>query len=206
MPVTEFAILEALEPHAVDSPLVQTFLADVARQQAAWSGYPLLFFKDAAKPTAIYLISGWTDVPAHDKWIASEPNQELLGRAGPILAVKQFFHLNIDFEMIPVEVQRMVWEIVSNEGVGVERNDEVAGSGGSGSGSVWEGVGRVLEEKSGDIHRLSGYMRIEEEGVPQITRGQYREGPVSTAAGSRAEEDGVTAKAVLLRMYLRDSV
>ena len=199
MPVTEFAILEALAPYTVDASPVQTFLADVARQQAAWSGFPLLFFRDAAAPATVYLVSGWTDVPAHEKWIASEPNQELLRRAALVLAVKAFFHLDINFETMPVGVQCVIWEALPDDIAQAELGGEVVGGARSGLKIVWEGAGRVLEEQSGDIHRLRGYTRVEgEEDISQ----RYYEGNGSTSAGSAARARAV--KAVLFRMNLRN--
>ncbi|EKM55243.1 uncharacterized protein PHACADRAFT_50500, partial [Phanerochaete carnosa HHB-10118-sp] len=139
MPVTEFAVLEALPPYAVDSAPIQSFLADVGRQQASWSGYPLMFFRDTVSPTHVYLVSGWKDVPAHNVWIASEPNQELLRRAASILAVREFFHLGIDFETMPVGVQRMTWEVSLRGHAGAESDAETV-TGGRWN-MVWEGAG-----------------------------------------------------------------
>ncbi|GJE87029.1 hypothetical protein PsYK624_031120 [Phanerochaete sordida] len=192
MPITELAILEALPPHTADSAPIQTFLSDVALQQAAWSGHPLLFFTlahDDARTTVV-LVSGWADVPAHDAWIASEPNQALLRRAGALLTVRELLHLDIAFETLPHSVQRMTWEVLSRaqaDSVDAERGQLGAAEPGSG---VWEGAGRVLGGGDGDIHRLRGYVRVGPQEEREITQ------RLAKGDGPRAQE--------LRRLAVRD--
>lgn len=161
MTVTEFAVLEACAPYTADSPIIRAFLDKVAQRQAAWSGYPLLFFRHSKTPAIIFLISGWKDIPAHNEWIVSEGNQELLREAQEILGVNDFHHLEINFETMPPNVSGFTWEVLPGgeaQGVGASGN-------GSTSEAVWEGAGKVLDGDEEQIYRLRGYVAPTEDGT-----------------------------------------
>lgn len=96
MAVTELATLAIKPPHAVDTPALIEGLREVAKKQAAWSGFPLHFFYDGA--SRIYLISGWESVEAHNEWIRSEVNQGLLVMLDEYLGVEDFMHLDVELD------------------------------------------------------------------------------------------------------------
>lgn len=166
MPVTEFAILEARAPYTVDSPIIQTFLQKVAQRQAAWSGYPLLFFRDSKTPAIIFLISGWKNIPAHQEWIASDGNQDFLREMQDILEVRAFHHLEINFETIPSNVSCLTWQTLPYDHAESEGRPAL-GSGIDGimSKAVWEGSGRVLDGDEEGWHKLRAYITSTEEGA-----------------------------------------
>ncbi|KIP08736.1 hypothetical protein PHLGIDRAFT_38913, partial [Phlebiopsis gigantea 11061_1 CR5-6] len=85
------------------------FFTRSLQRQSAWSGHPLLFFRHETTPAIISLISGWKDVPAHHEWIASEGNQELLREAKAILTAKDFHHLEMNFDTMPLDVSHLSW-------------------------------------------------------------------------------------------------
>lgn len=147
-------------------------------------GYLLLFFTETASPATVYLISGREDVDAHDAWIGSDPNQELLRGAKPLLSVKEFFHLDLDFETLPRGVERMIWEVSPRGEAEAERGIAISHSARSGS-VMWETAGLVLEGRM-CIHRLRGCEAGQEDGM--IQRGE----------GAGAKE--------LRRMHAHDSV
>jgi hypothetical protein len=158
MTVTEFAVLQLLEPHTIASPSIRSFFIKLSQCQGAWSGYPLLFFQHHTSPKTIYLVSGWRDVPAHNDWIASDGNQELLREADPILAVIDFRHLQIDFETLPQDVSQMTLEILPHGLSGAEGNaDSIADVGCRHSEVLWQGTGRALEEPLKGWYRLTWY-------------------------------------------------
>ncbi|KAI9065443.1 hypothetical protein FKP32DRAFT_1537994, partial [Trametes sanguinea] len=95
MPVTEIATLRLNSPHIWDSPDVQSFFADVAAQQAAWSGYPLHYFQDTSDPSIVYILTGWESVSAHFEWIKSEQNQKLLEQGKSLIEVVGLQHANL---------------------------------------------------------------------------------------------------------------
>jgi hypothetical protein len=57
-----------------------------------------------------HLITGWKDVPAHEKWIAGDQNQELVVKFGPFLKVKGLAHLDMDFNTMPTDKQTFICE------------------------------------------------------------------------------------------------
>ena len=162
MTVTEFAGLEAQGQHAVDSPIIQEFLTKVAQRQAAWSGYPLLFFQDTSNSKVLYLISGWRDVPAHGEWIASTGNQELLREMEGIMTVREFRHLDIDFETLPQDVAVMTLDVLPHGPSDTELSRAIADVGHNSSGLLWQCTGRTLEEPEGELHYLKAYSRFNE--------------------------------------------
>lgn len=111
MSITEFASLELKHPHALSAPppAFTTLLHRLAAQQSARSGYPLFFFTDPARPDWLHLITGWSSVPAHEDWIASAQNQELLSHFGQFLEVKGLVHLDLDISGFPADgVEEMI--------------------------------------------------------------------------------------------------
>lgn len=115
MSITEFATLEVLalpldsnfvpNSDAQPAPLtlsssihLRDYLKIAAKEQSAVSGYPVVFFQSLLSSSVFYLISGWTSVSAHHTWIASQTNQELLARLTGFVGVKDFVHVDIDFD------------------------------------------------------------------------------------------------------------
>ncbi|TFK90286.1 hypothetical protein K466DRAFT_583877 [Polyporus arcularius HHB13444] len=141
MTVTEFATLRLASSHTWESPDVQAFFQTLAVQQAEWSGYPLHFFEDTSDTRIIYLITGWTSVPAHYEWIASEQNQVLLEKAKGLIEVVALEHAELDSEV--ADGKYAVWkQWEAQEGENYEA----------------KGIGRVLEEGSGMVNSLESYV------------------------------------------------
>lgn len=101
MPVTEFASFAFKPGHSHSDPAISALFGKVASWQSAWSGFPLLYYTNPAVPTEIHLITGWSSVDAHDAWIASAPNQELLAVFTPYIDILSMVHLDIDFDRFP---------------------------------------------------------------------------------------------------------
>ncbi|KAF9532771.1 hypothetical protein CPB83DRAFT_758856 [Crepidotus variabilis] len=101
MPVTEFVTLKFKHPHTWDDPDVQKNFQLLSDWQSNCSGCILAFYSSAADSSLLYLISGWKDVPAHNKWIASDKNQHLWKIFNPTLSIATFTHVEMDFERIP---------------------------------------------------------------------------------------------------------
>ncbi|KAH7915319.1 hypothetical protein BJ138DRAFT_998285 [Hygrophoropsis aurantiaca] len=78
MPITELAALEFISPHSLGHPPVAELFRTLGVQQAAWSGYPVLHFTNAdpSRSAEFYIVSGWEDEEAHNKWLTAEENQE----------------------------------------------------------------------------------------------------------------------------------
>ncbi|KAF7979572.1 hypothetical protein HWV62_41858 [Athelia sp. TMB] len=112
MSITEFASLELKHPHTLSSPPPHfiSLLQRLSAEQSAHSGYPLLFFTEAEHPLPLHLISGWTDVPAHDAWIASAQNQQLLIDFADFIEIKGLMHLDINFDTLPVKDRGILCE------------------------------------------------------------------------------------------------
>ncbi|TFY56789.1 hypothetical protein EVG20_g8793 [Dentipellis fragilis] len=146
MPVTEVAILNFIPPHDIHTPALLPLFRFLSERQSAWSGFPLRFFQNASKEGEIYLVSGWKDVPAHNGWIASDANQELLTLLKSYLTVASLMHLEIDITGFPDEVTGLRgWG--RSEGDGDEGGDKV----------IWRAEGKDAEGKEDGVWRLIGY-------------------------------------------------
>jgi hypothetical protein len=108
MPIIEFASLELIPPYSLESVPLSKLFHRLSSRQAAYSGYPLIFFADTISPSILYTVSGWHSVEANLTWIASEENGELLRSFEPFLKVKTLVHLNMDFDDIPRGCKGMV--------------------------------------------------------------------------------------------------
>ncbi|EIW84735.1 hypothetical protein CONPUDRAFT_134659 [Coniophora puteana RWD-64-598 SS2] len=123
MPVTEFASLALGPAYYLTHPCVTSFFQKLAKWQSEASGYPLFFYSPPASDEEIYLISGWASVSAHHTWIASDRNQELLRMAEEMLEVRDFLHLDVDFDEVFGRVIRpngegrssLLWEVWRGE-------------------------------------------------------------------------------------------
>ncbi|EEB89537.1 hypothetical protein MPER_12354 [Moniliophthora perniciosa FA553] len=132
MPITEFATLTFNTPIST-APLPE-LLKRLSTNQSAWSGYPLLFF-----------MTRWESVAAHQEWIESSENQELLRLLGPFVEITGFSHLEINFDEIPREQGFLT---VSKGNVDIGESDP---------GAVWSGSGVDLEDEKRPIFRLTFY-------------------------------------------------
>lgn len=108
MPITEFASLSLIPPNTLSDSHVVDLFSKVSSWQSSSSGYSLNFFTNPAEPAEIHLITGWDDVCAHEKWIASSRNQELLQIAEGFLNIIGMVHLDLDFNEFPAEVESLV--------------------------------------------------------------------------------------------------
>ena len=186
MTITEFATLEILESDGTaDSPQVLQFFRKVSQRQTSWSGYPLLFFQDASSPRIIYLISGWQDIPAHNEWIASEGNQELLREMISVMAVKDFKHLNCDFRTMPLDISCIMLEVVPDgQSVDHEKTDDAR--------AAWQCEGRALERPSDGLYRLRGYKVADEGKHPQV----------NLASSGSGKERGLVSEVLMHRLIV----
>ncbi|KAL0577136.1 hypothetical protein V5O48_004850 [Marasmius crinis-equi] len=153
MTVTEFATLQLNTSITSEGPLPSLFTR-LQSSQSSWSHYPVLLYSDvSAQPTApaIHLISGWESVEAHQKWIESAENQELLRLLGPYMNITGFSHLTLNFE----EFQRGRECADDPEGLLVVNKDgqlnERLGE------PLWTGQGNDLEDDSRPLFRLAFY-------------------------------------------------
>ena len=157
MSTTEFASLELVAPHNLEDPdpLLAKLLGRLADQLPTWSSHDLLFFTNATSPSEIYLIAGWKDVPAHEKWIESNQNQELLAKSKRFLKVKSMVHLNLDFNTVPIDKQTIVcekygpWsEVEKLAGSKEDKEKEAELQKGSQKDVEWVGTGKDLDPKA----------------------------------------------------------
>jgi len=165
MTITEFASLELIAPHnlANPDPLLVKLLGRGADQQSAWSCFDLSFYTNDSSPSEIYLIAGWRDVPAHERWIASNRNQELMVKLGRFLKVRWMVDLNLDFNTVPTEKQIIVCEKYEPQseadklgGDKEEKEREAELQKGSRTDVEWVGAGKDLDPKAeGDFYKFT---------------------------------------------------
>lgn len=122
MTVTELAILSLNPSVTLPSATLSPYFALLSSRQSAWSGHPLRFYTLDNK---VLLLSGWADVPAHNDWIASEGNRELLSLLTPHLSIETFVHLDVPFERVPDWEELVLNEVdvTDIEGTGVVGRD-----------------------------------------------------------------------------------
>lgn len=155
MPVTEIAFLQFSPSVTWDTPKIGTYFRLLSQRQSAWSGYPLIFFTDT-KGEKITLVSGWDSVEAHNGWIASEGNQELLKLLGPYLTVEGLVHLELRFGDIPEGIQQIKLEKLEG--------DENWASG----GGRWSAIVKAADTQ--ESYRVS-----DEEGLKMVSLNQLQE-------------------------------
>lgn len=121
--------------------------------------------------TRIHLLSGWSSVPAHEAWIASEENQELLRLLTPYLTIDEFVHLDIEFEAFARCLDNGSQSIRYNKVEGTIQRDDSAGEGRAEiersqaeNGKGWLMVGRDVEGKTDDVFRFEGVPIQEDRG------------------------------------------
>ncbi|KAF9267843.1 hypothetical protein L218DRAFT_854539, partial [Marasmius fiardii PR-910] len=154
MPITEFAILKLNTPITSEGRLGM-LLKRLQTSQSSWSSYPILLYSDylsinTSKPSTstsdstVYLISGWESVEAHQKWIESDENQELLRLFGEEFGVeiRGFWHLSLDFE----EFQWGLSEVLGVTKIQAENGNYLGQS--VESEALWTGEGYDVENDS----------------------------------------------------------
>ncbi|KAH7913150.1 hypothetical protein BJ138DRAFT_1059582 [Hygrophoropsis aurantiaca] len=148
MPITEIAAFEFISPHSLSHPSVAELFRTLSVQQAAWSGYPLLYFAnaDSTRSAEFYLISGWENEEAHYKWIASEENQKLLAATRGLLNIRYMVHLEINFNDIPRDATKLFVEIYEGSAAVKSQIEGLAG---------WEVAGRDLKEGVDMLYSIS---------------------------------------------------
>ncbi|KAK1231587.1 hypothetical protein PQX77_005322 [Marasmius sp. AFHP31] len=158
MTVTEFATL-ALNTPITSDPLPSLFTR-LQSSQSSWSNYPVLLYSNIHSPSeTIYLASGWESVEAHQKWIDSEENQELLKLLGPYMEITGFSHLTLHFE----EFQR--GRECARNGNGGEEGLLVVSTNGQDAGlgePLWTGQGNDLEDDKRPLFRFAFYKQEKE--------------------------------------------
>lgn len=99
MTVTEFATLKVVSEDGISAELL-AHLARLSELQSSYSGYPLYFYSSNTPTTTIYLLSKWSSVEAHNVWIASDHNQQLLKLLiGKFLEINDFVHIDADMDL-----------------------------------------------------------------------------------------------------------
>ncbi|KAJ2924001.1 hypothetical protein H1R20_g13090, partial [Candolleomyces eurysporus] len=109
MAITEFASLKLKAPHTVTSDPFPELFKLVREGQSAWSSYPLLYFADTSDQSVMYILSGWESVSAHEEWIKSDGNQDLLKRFASYLEDVTLRHLNVTFDKDRFDVPYIVY-------------------------------------------------------------------------------------------------
>lgn len=164
--ITEFATLELIPPHTLDNPdpILAKLLARLADQQSTWSSHDLQFFANTgSEPCEVYLITGWKDVAAHERWITSDQNQELLVKSGRFLKVKGMVHLSLDYNTVPTDIQTIVcekygpWSEVRGLAASTEEKEKEAElQKGSQKEVEWMGAGKDLDPNAqGDFYKFT---------------------------------------------------
>jgi hypothetical protein len=151
MPITEFASLSLISPNTLSDPHVVNFFSNLSSWQSSSSGYPLTFFTNPAEPAEIHLITGWDDVGAHEKWIASSRNQELLQIAEGFLNIIGMVHLDLDFNEFPVGAESLVCARYTGATKGVSEEAKLK-SVASLPECGWTGHGRDVQEVSTGVY------------------------------------------------------
>lgn len=152
MPVTEFVTFKFKEPFTINHAPIRQGFQTLFIQQAEWSGYPLSLYQNIQDEGIVYLISGWENVDAHNKWIASQANQDLLTYFEPFITIDDFAHVTIDFRQFPIGAEVLTCRKYSVD-------DQRRGPGADGGqvlshGEIWAVEGRG-EEKPTDIYRFA---------------------------------------------------
>ncbi|OAX37122.1 hypothetical protein K503DRAFT_743210 [Rhizopogon vinicolor AM-OR11-026] len=149
MPITEFASLSLMSPNKLSDPHVVDLFSKLSSWQASASGYPLCFFTNQHELREVYLVTGWNDVAAHEEWIKSARNQELLEIGGKFLDVIGMVHLDLDFSEFPVGAESLVCaRSVGTDGQSEEAkpDNEVQVQGG------WTRYGKDVQEISTGVY------------------------------------------------------
>jgi hypothetical protein len=150
MPITEFASLSLIPPNTLSDPHVVDLFSKVSSCQSSSSGYPLIYFTNPAEPAEIHLITGWEDVRAHEKWIASSRNQELLQIAEGLLNIIGMVHLDLDFNEFPAEVESLFFVRVTGATKGI--SEEATSKSVASMQCGWTGHGKDVQEISTGVY------------------------------------------------------
>ncbi|KAJ2921739.1 hypothetical protein H1R20_g15353, partial [Candolleomyces eurysporus] len=121
--ITEFASLKLKAPYKVTSDPLPELFTLVRERQSAWSSYPLLYFTDTSDKSIVHILSGWDSVSAHEEWIKSDGNQDLLKRFASYLEDVTLRHLDVTFDKDKFDVPYIVYR---NTAEGTEPNGEEA--------------------------------------------------------------------------------
>jgi len=152
MPVTEFATLKFKEPFTIDHPPIRQEFQTVLPKQAEWSGYPVSLYINAQDERLVYIVSGWEDVEAHNKWIASQTLSQTKPNILTYFTIDDFAHVAIDFAQFPTEAEVVTCRKSS---VGDQPNGLRAEGGDTkNQGEIWAAEGKG-EEKPTDIYRFA---------------------------------------------------
>jgi hypothetical protein len=150
MPITEFASLSLIPPNTLSDTHIIHLFSKISSWQSSTSGYLLTFFTNPAEPAEIHLITGWDDVRAHEKWIASSRNQELLQIAKGFLNIIGMVHLDLDFNEFPVEVESLVCVRVTGATKGI--SEEATSKSVASIQCGWTGHGKDVQEISTGVY------------------------------------------------------
>ncbi|KAF5369172.1 hypothetical protein D9615_009959 [Tricholomella constricta] len=158
MSVTEFATLQLISPHTLQSDIVADIFEKAGTRQAAYSSYPVHLFTNVADASMVYLISGWKDAEDHMQYMGNEENQKVMGGIVEYLTIKSLLHPVIDFTTFP---EHDIWVVT------VEKYAADSGAGGLGENNTnlpsakWAGAGIDAETNEG--YKISVYGQ--EEGI-----------------------------------------
>lgn len=141
MTITEFASLKLKGPYTSD-PLPE-LLKLVQERQSAWSSYPLLLFTDANDKSIVHILSGWESVNAHNEWIKSEGNQDLLTKFASYLEDVTLRHLDVPFDKDKFGAPYIVYRNTPEDTQAVEE------------GGLLTASGQDLENPDSGLHRLT---------------------------------------------------
>ena len=148
MPVTEFVTLKFKESFTIHHPPIRQGFQTLLVEQAEWSGYPLTLYINPQNERLAYLVSGWEDVEAHNKWIASKDSHNL----STFITVEDFAHVAIDFGEFPTDAELLTCKKSSVD----DQTHEPGTEGGhiKSQGEIWAAEGRGVEKPT-DIYRFA---------------------------------------------------
>ncbi|RXW20456.1 hypothetical protein EST38_g5394 [Candolleomyces aberdarensis] len=109
MTITEFASLKLKAPYTVTSDPLPELFNLVRERQSAWSSYPLFYVTDTSDKSIVHILSGWDSVSAHEEWIKSDGNQDLLKGFASYLEDVTLRHLDVPFAKDRLNVPYIVY-------------------------------------------------------------------------------------------------
>lgn len=105
MPVTEFSLLTVLPPNSATEPPLSALLSRVETELTKASGKPFHVYL-VGKDT-LYLIGAWDSIAAHEEYLYSDANRELLEAIDGIVEATELLHVDVDCEKLPLKKE--VW-------------------------------------------------------------------------------------------------
>lgn len=104
MAVTELALLTLSPSNPISSPALLANLQKAKTILENASKAPFDFYHEIEQPDHLYIVGSWQSLTAHDEYLKSPENQELLVALKDQVTVDWMFHVDVD----PVAVQELL--------------------------------------------------------------------------------------------------